>query len=162
MLGGLKSRWVVPSLLICASALDACGSSAPTRSDVIARANAICETAFRDAHTVAPPAASGGGGSSLPALAKYLKRVTPIVDTEVAGLRALPRPAEDRALLERYLAAMTASATQYRDLAVAADRGDSAGVASALAALRASPATSLAARYGFGSCAESAATGTGS
>jgi len=129
---------------------------------VIARGDAICETAFRDAHTIAPPAASTAGGPSLSALADYLRRVTPIVDTEVAGLRTLPHPAQDRALLDRYIGAMMASEAQYRALAAAAARGDQAGVASALATLRASPASSLAASYGFGSCAESATTATGS
>jgi hypothetical protein len=148
--------------LLCASGLAGCGSSVPTKRDVIARGDAICETAFRDAHSIPPPAANGGGGPSLSALADYLRRVTPIVETEVGSLRALPRPAQDRALLERYIAAMTASARRYDALATAAAEGDPAGVAGALAALRASPATSLAASYGFASCADSATSATGS
>jgi hypothetical protein len=129
---------------------------------VIARGDAICETAFRDAQSIPPPAAKGGGATSLSALADYLRRVRPIVRTEVASLRALPRPDQDRALLERYIAAMTVSARRYGALATAAAKGDSAGVAGALAAIRASPATSLAASYGFRSCGDFATSATGS
>jgi len=162
MLDDPWSRWAIAALLVSAYFLAACGSSAPSKRDVIARGDAICETAFRDAQTIPPPAASTARGPSLSALADYLRRVKPIVDTEVAGLRALPHPAQDRALLDRYIAAMTASEAQYSALSSAAARDDEAGVASALAALRASPASSLAASYGFGSCAESATTATGS
>ena len=154
-----------PSLVVAflfACGLAGCGSSAPTKRDVIARGDAICETAFRDAHSIPPPATKGGGGPSLSGLADYLRRVTPVVEAEVAGLRALPRPAQDHALLEHYIVAMTASARWYHALATAAAQGDPAGVAGALAALRASLATSLAASYGFGSCAESATSATGS
>lgn len=157
----LGSPCVVAALL-CACGLVGCGSSSPTKRDVIARGDAICETAFRDAQSIPPPVNKGGGGPSLSTLAEYLRRVTPIVETEVAGLRALPRPHQDRRLLQRYIAAMTASARRYHVLATAAAQGDPTGVAGALAALRASPATSLAASYGFGSCAASATSATGS
>jgi hypothetical protein len=142
--------------LAAALALVACGSSAPTKQDLIARANAICSSALRDVRSAPAPA---GAQSSLPALSGYLQRVLPIVQKEVSDLRGLPRPAEDRALLDRYITAVTSSGSQYRALAAAAARGDRDGVDQALAALQANPDQALAQRYGLSQCA--GATGTG-
>jgi hypothetical protein len=85
--------------------------------------------------------------------------VVPIVEKEASQTRALPRPAQDRPLLDQYVAAVTASATQYRALAQAARKGDSAAVSQGLAALRASPVPALAARYGLTRCSVSAGSG---
>jgi hypothetical protein len=92
-------------------------------------------------------------------LAPYLAKVLPIIEKEASDTRALPRPAQDRALLNRYVAAVTATAGDYNDLATAAKNGDGAGVSQELAALRASPAPALAARYGLNRCNASAGTG---
>ena len=135
-------------------ALAGCGAShTVTKNDVIARGNVICATAASAVRSVPPP--SGGSAS---ALAHYFKRVTPIVDTEVRQLRALPRPPQDRTLLSRYLDAIASSAAEYHALAGAAQRGDRGALASASAALRSNPAASLAARYGIADCAASPGT----
>ncbi|MFL5863460.1 MAG: hypothetical protein ACJ780_22245 [Solirubrobacteraceae bacterium] len=123
-----------------------------TKRDVIARGNAICQAAFRDAHAIPPPTQS----TNLRSLASYLDRVAPIVEHEVGQLRALPRPSRDRELLERYLSALATSAAGYRALAAAARRGDRDAVSSRIAALGSGPAIGLAARYGLNNCAESA------
>jgi hypothetical protein len=137
-------------------AATACGSHTATKQDVIARANAICSASVRGVRSVAPPAAGDG---SLASLSTYLQKVLPIVEKEGGDTRALPRPARDRALLNRYIAAVTAAEQQYRTLATAAARNDRAVVAEALSALRSSPATTLARQYGLSRC--SAAAGTG-
>ncbi|HEY5188321.1 MAG TPA: hypothetical protein VII87_04755 [Solirubrobacteraceae bacterium] len=154
--GAIAVSLAVGWLTVCGLAVAGCGASAPAKRDVIARGNAICLSALRAVRSQPPPSAAG----SLPALADYLKRVVPIVDKEVAAVRALPRPAHDRALLDRYVSALTATGAEYRTLAAAAARGDRSAVAQALAALRASTAAPAAARYGLSDCAGSGATVT--
>jgi hypothetical protein len=136
-------------------AATACGGHTVTKKDVIARANGICIKALRAARSVPPPAGTG----SRTALAAYLQKVAPIVEKEASQTRALPRPAQDRAVLDRYVSAVTASANQYRTLARAASAGDLATVTQSLAALRASPVPALAARYGLTRCDVSAGSG---
>jgi hypothetical protein len=153
---GGRSRLAI-GLAIVAATIGGCGSSGESKSDFVARANAICETAVRDVRDVTLPSASGDG-TSLSALSRYLHSVTPVVEGEVKQLRALPRPAADRALLDRYLNALASSAAEYRVLGDAARHRDRAALAGAVGVLRASPAAQLAARYGLAECAGSAGT----
>lgn len=125
---------------------------------MIARGDAICEAAARSVRALPPPA----NASSLRSLAAYLAQVSPIVEGEAAHLRELPRPAEDRALLERYLGAVGADAAEYGKLVSAARAGDRGGLAQAAAALRASPSVTLAQRYGLTRCGLSAGTAVAS
>jgi hypothetical protein len=133
----------------------ACGGHPVTKKDVIARGNAICAGALRDIRALPSPAAAG---ASTAGLAKYLQQVVPIVDKEIAGLRALPRPARDLAVLQRYLAAMTGIDSQYRALLAAARSGDSTAVSARLSTLAGSPAAGLASRYGLTQCASASGT----
>jgi hypothetical protein len=137
-------------------AVTACGEHAVTKKDVIARANGICITALRALSSI--PAPAGGTGSPA-ALAAYLEKVVPVVEKEASATRALPRPAKDRAILNRYVAAVSVGARQYRTLETAARNGDTAAVSQDLAALRASRAPGLAAQYGLTRCNASAGTG---
>jgi hypothetical protein len=155
MTSALRARAALAAGVISVG-LAACGSSAPTKKDVIARANAICAGAQRDLLATPPPA---GGETSLPGLAAYLHTVMPILQHEVSNVEALPRPATDRALLDQYVSAMTQSGATYRALSEAAQRGDQTGVNQALAQLQANPSSSLAARYGISQCASAAGTG---
>jgi len=138
-------------LAAAALALSACGSSGESKKDFIARADAICNNATRDLLNVAAPATTGT--VTLPALAKYLGAVVPIVASEAKQLNALPRPAGDQAALRRYLAAVAATAGGYKALADAARAGDRQAISAATGALRASPASRLAAAYGLKECA---------
>jgi hypothetical protein len=138
-------------LAAAALALSACGSSGESKKDFIARADAICNNATRDLLNVAAPATTGT--VTLPALAKYLGAVVPIVASEAKQLNALPRPAGDQAALRRYLAAVAATAGHYKALADAARAGDRQAISAATGALRASPASRLAAAYGLKECA---------
>jgi hypothetical protein len=139
-----------------AVAVTACGGHTVTKQDVVARANGICITTLHAVGSI--PAPTGGTGSPA-ALAAYLGKVVPLVDKEASDTRALPRPAKDRAILNRYVAAVSAGALEYRALETAARNGDTAAVAQGLATLRASPAPTLAARYGLTRCNASAGTG---
>jgi hypothetical protein len=136
--------------------LAACGSSAPTKQDVVARANAICASALRHVRATPPPT---GTPPALTDLAVYLRRVLPVVEREVSALRALPRPDKDHALLDRYIAAVGAAGVNYQTLTAAAEKGDPAGVSRALAALRSNAAAALAQEYGLSQCAASSGTG---
>ncbi|MFZ1997264.1 MAG: hypothetical protein WAU75_24320 [Solirubrobacteraceae bacterium] len=129
------------------------GGHTATKQDVIARANGICVNTLRAVRNVPPPA-----GGSLPALATYLGKVQPIIDKEAADTRALPRPAQDRAILNHYVAAVSAGAAQYHAAATAAKSDDSAAVSQALGALRDNTAPTFAARYGLDECSASAGT----
>ncbi len=149
-------RWAPAVVLAACLVATACGGHTVTKKDVVARANAICINALRAVRSVPPPAGATGSPA---AMAAYLEKVAPIIETEASATKALPRPAQDRALLNRYVAALADGATQYRALSAAARNGDSAGFAHALAVLRESPAPALAARYGLTRCNASAGTG---
>jgi len=136
-------------------ALAACGCSSTTKKDVIARANAICSNAVSSVRAVVPPAKGATSGT---ALAGYFKQLEPIVAKEVSQLRKLPRPSTDKALLNSYIDAVTKAGDVYKQLAAAARRDDIPSVAKYLSALRASPAQSLAQRYGMSQCAAAAGT----
>ena len=144
---GLLVALIAAGLVLVAG----CGSSAVSKQDFIARADAICQNTIREVRDVAP--SSTGAGISLPALARYLGAVTPIVGAEVRQLRALPRPAADRPLLNRYLAAVQLASVHYRALAAAARAGDRTAIEAATAELAASPSAALATRYGLTICA---------
>jgi len=146
-------RGVCAALAAACVAATACGGHTATKQDVIARANGICVNTLRQVRDVAPPA-----GSSLSALATYARKVEPLIDKEASDTRGLPRPAQGRGLLNRYVAAVSDSATSYRALAAAARADNASGVAQALSALRSNPAPALATQYGLTEC--SAAAGT--
>jgi hypothetical protein len=147
-------RHIAATLAACLIALvaTACGGSGTSKKDVIARGNAICSSAVSSVRAVAPAKGSGS------ALAGYFKQLEPIVAHEVSQLRKLPHPDADKAVLNQYTAAVTKAGTTYKALAAAAQRGDIAGVAKYLGELRASPAQSLAQKYGMSQCAAAAGT----
>jgi len=148
------------ALLTLTALLAGCASSY-TKRDFVARADAICASAVRETRSIAPPSFTHAAAQQLSALADYLAQVVPIVQSETTQLRALRRPTEDapaRATLARYLGALGQAAGEYGELAEAAKRGDAQGVASAEAALRASPAAALATSAGLHSCGIPGAT----
>ncbi len=133
-----------------AALIAGCGSSY-TKSDFIARADAICASALRQTRSVAPSTALG----------EYVGAVLPIVQGEATQLRALkppPEDARDRAALTQYFGALAQEVENYRKLAAAAKRGDGQAETNAEAALRASPAASLATVYGLRACGTPGAT----
>lgn len=125
-----------------------CGGHDPTRADVVARGDAICFNAQQTLRSLTPPAAG-----DTRALAAYLHRVAHTISAEASMLRALPRPSQRQATLDRFLSAMHDSAASYRTAAAAATADDPNRVADALARLRASPAAAYARTYGLKQCA---------
>ncbi len=140
------------SLTLLAALLAGCGGSSYTKSDFIARADAICTKTLRQTRAITPPpSASQPGG----ALAAYLGQLVPLVQSEAGQVRALRRPPgsdRDRLTLSQYLTALAQVAAAYRRLEAAAKSGDTQAVANVEATLRASPAASLAATYGLRIC----------
>ena len=137
-------------MLALAAVVAACGGSSYTKSDFIARADAICTDTLRQARALAPPASSSGA-----ALSDYLGKLVPLVDSEANQLRALKRPADtthDGATLTAYFAALGQVVAAYRQLRAAAARSDDQTVTNVEAALNANPVDSLAASYGLKTC----------
>ena len=138
-----------------AACLAGCGGHAVTKQDVIARANAICETAFRASQAVPTPSAAALSGEDPKALSAYLAQLLPIATSQVKQLQALPRPAQDRALFDSYVAALRGSAQAFDALLAAARSGDRSAIAAGEAQLNPSQAPALAERYGLTQCAGS-------
>ena len=135
-----------------------CGGSSYTKSDFVARANAICTSTLRQTRALAPPASTSQQGI---AFAAYLGQLVPLVQSEADQLRALKRPhdsARDSATLTSYYAALGQLVANYRQLEAAARRGDTQTVTDVEATLRASPIAALAASYGLQSCATPGST----
>jgi hypothetical protein len=139
------------AVVAAAALLAGCGGHAATRSDVIARANAICFESQQAIRTI--PLPSGGTEK----LAAYLRTITPIAAKEATQLRALPRPGPRQATLNRFIAASSSSVSDYRAATRAAAAGDDDGVQQAFARLRASPAAGYARAYGLKQCASQSA-----
>jgi hypothetical protein len=140
--------------------LGGCGSKY-TRADFRARANAICATAVRQARSLTPPVLAGAREEQMKSLSAYMSQLVPVVETESTQLLKLKTPpgtAREQTALKRYLATVSQVAAQYRQLEVSARHGDREGVASALAALRASPVTTLAVANGLRSCGNPSGT----
>jgi hypothetical protein len=124
-----------------------CGGKTATRAQVIARGNGICTASLEAIRAVPPPS-----GNTPAALAAYLKKVQPIVEREASELSKLPRPTEQKATLDAFVAAFARTDRAYRQAAAAADRGDARGAAQALATLHSSRVASLARAYGLKDC----------
>jgi hypothetical protein len=152
-----SGRPLVTAAAVCAvsSLLAGCGGKQVTKPDVVARGNAICAGALRDIRAVPAPAGASGSPAGLSA---YVRQVAPIFEKEAEAIQALPKPPQQRALLERYMSAVGRDASHYRMLVAAARGGDTAGVAQALANLRTSPSASLASEYGLSQCAAPGST----
>ena len=148
-------------MLALAAVVTGCGGSGYTKSDFIARADAICAGAVRQTRSIAPPGAAQAGSGQDGALAAYLSNVVPVLENETSQLRALRRPpgnAGELATLNRWYSALAQTVMHYKELAAAARLGDDQSVADAEAALGASQVYSLAASYGLRSCGTPGAT----
>ena len=139
-------------------AVAGCGGSSYTKSDFVARANAICTSTLRQTRALSPPASTSQPGGTL---AAYLGQLVPLVQSEADQLRALKRPPDDNhdsATLNSYYTALGQIVENYRQLEAAARRGDTQTVTDIEATLRASPVAGLAASYGLGSCSTPGST----
>jgi len=140
------------SLLAVVLLVAGCGGSGYTKSDFIARADAICTSTLSQSRALTPPASTSQPGG---ALAAYLEQLVPLVQSEADQLRALKRPSDntrDGAMLTSYYSALAQIVTNYRQLEAAAKSGDTQTMNDVEATLRASPIAALATSYGLKSC----------
>jgi hypothetical protein len=140
------------------ASLGGCGSSTVTKRDFVARANAICNNTLRQIRSIGPAAP---GTSKHQALAAYLARLLPIVESEAKQLHALKQPSQtdrQKAQLNGYFAALDGVVRGFRQLQSAAAQGDAQAIANAQAALRASPVARRASSYGLHACASPTGT----
>ena len=145
--------------MVLAALLAGCG--AYTRHQFVARADAICTAATRQARSLTPPVL-GTGASATQSVAGYFDKVASIVGTEARSLRRLPRPVQTsrrRSELNAYLAAIQAAAAGFDAAALAAASGNPGRLRGVESALAASPVQARAAAYGLGACAAPEATG---
>ncbi len=149
---GRRRRAATVVICITTLAVAGCGSSGPSRSQFIARADAICHSSLAQLR-------------AREATASTLATVVPVIASEVRQLSALKQPTQDRALLRRYLAAMHTWLAGWRQLESVMAQG--ARNAQALSVAQATvssnvPAT-LARRYGLMECSTAGASaGSGS
>jgi hypothetical protein len=125
----VRGRGII-AVLALAGLLAGCGSY--TKADFTASADAICASTVRQTRSIPPPTFTSSKKEQLSALAGYLAKVVPIVQSEATHIRALkhpPQDARDRAVLSRYLAALAQTVSDYRQLAEAAGRGGDQGLA---------------------------------
>lgn len=144
-------RWLAlaAALTGAAATLAGCGgSSSTTKHDVVAQANAICSTTVSKVRALEQNAGD-------PA---YYGQLARIVTAEAKKLKALPRPARDRAELDLFIASVNQAAGLYRQLAAAARQGDQAAVSRFTAKLAANPASTYATSYGVRECAGTSGT----
>jgi hypothetical protein len=134
----------VAATVTAAAVVAGCGAQAVTKHEVMARADAICSTALGDARALK----QGGAADAV-----YLGQLATVVETEARKLRALPRPAADRAVLDLFITNVARAAGQYRQLAAAARAGDQATVRRLTAELAANPEATYASSYGLRECA---------
>lgn len=150
MSGARQGRFY--GLLVLAAVVASCGGSGYTKSDFVARADAICTSTLSQTRALSPPASTSQPGG---ALAGYLGQLVPLVQSEAAQLRALKRPpdnARESATLTSYYNALAQIVASYRQLEAAARSGDTQTVTDVEATLRASPIAALATSYGLKSC----------
>jgi hypothetical protein len=143
--------------ILLSAVLAGCGGGGYSKSDFVAQANGICTNTLRQTRAIAPPTSASATG----AMAGYLSRLVPLVQSEADQLRKLRRPggsARDRLMLSQYFAALGQAVTAYRELEGAARSGDSETIARVEATLRASPVAALAAAYGIRACGTPSAT----
>jgi hypothetical protein len=143
----LQALIVVPVVVgVCG-----CGAAAATKQDVIARGDAICESATRAVLAVTPTFLPGGRPTP-----RYYAQTAPIVEAELQSLLELPQPSQDGAVLRQFRSAVSALAPVYRAILAAADRGDMAAIAALDAHAGRIDSAGPALRYGMRGCARAA------
>ena len=147
----------------CAAALcpslAACGGSSSTlsRSQLVAKANAICNTAVNEGRTIPVPQDLVTNAA---AAAAYFDKVTPIVDKETADLGALKPDSSAAADWNAFVSVRKSTDQTIDTIKQKADAHDRSGIA--LLRSLAGPATQLRARVSLSSVKAFPTTSNGS
>jgi len=148
------------SALIAALAVAGCGSSAPTKSQYIAKADTICTTASAQTapliHQVTEAAVALGTGkaSSVPQLASAITRLHEVAKTYLTQLEKLEQPSGEHAQIERFLTPFASVVSAIGQAASALQKGQAQQALGILEQVRpaSQQATAGAQAYGATSC----------
>src|ERR1700730_11995669 len=113
--------------------LAGCGAGT-SKADYVKRADQVCAQGARRAQAIPAPGAQNGRLSSASA-ASYIEGIAAVIQQVNNQLKALPRPSQDRVLLDRYLAALDQGVASLLRLDVATARRDRRTIAQSLIAL---------------------------
>jgi len=141
--------------------LAGCGSSAPTKAQYAAKANAICRTAsgkttplIGQVISTAQSLSSSGGQSAARKLSSALQQLHTVAGSALTKLRALTQPSTGHAALERFLTAFARVTDTLGEAAGAAAAGQPQKALAQLASVApdAQQTTSAATAYGLTDC----------
>lgn len=137
---------------VCVLGLSACGSSGTSKADYVKQADAICAKGDAQIKAVPMPLLTGAPATILKNLGTYVDRVLPVAQHVIGQLKALKQPSADKAVLQRYYAALDDAVARLGKLSVAAHQGDAKAVQSGAQALNSAQPDTLARQYGFKRC----------
>jgi len=164
------NRWSMPKrkptipatlALLAVLALAGCGSSAPTKAQYVAKADAICATEsaktaplIREV-TVAASALGTGSANGVPKLASAVSELHDVTATYLAQLQKLEQPSGDHAAIERFLTPFAGVESAIGQAATALHAGQAQKAVGLLVKVQptAARATSGAREYGLAQCA---------
>jgi len=146
--------------LALALVLGGCGSSAPTKSQYIAKAGAICATASTQTAplikqvTASAVALSTGGASAVARLASAVSQLHTVAASNLEKLQKLEQPSGDHAAIERFLTPFAGVVSAIDQAATALGKGQAQQALGLLEQIRpsAEQATSAAHAYGLTQC----------
>lgn len=133
--------------------LAACGSSGPSKSDYLSKADSVCATVRQQLDTLTAP-------STLPEIATYLGRSIQINQDAITKVRALTPPSGDQAAVSKVLADFDTVIAKGRVAQQKAAAGDSTGADTAVKdlGLAVDTAGKEAKQYGFTACGQGTAS----
>ncbi len=146
--------------LAVALMLAGCGSSAPTKSQYIAKAGAICATASTQTAplikqvTVAAVSLSLGHASSVAKLASAVGQLHAVAASNLEKLQKLEQPSGEHAAIERFLTPFAGVVSAIGQAAAALEKGEAQQALGLLEQIRpaSEQATSGARAYGLTQC----------
>lgn len=141
-------------------ALAGCGSSAPTKSQYIAKAGAICTTASTQTAplikqvTAAAVALGTGGASAAARLASVMSQLHAVGASNLEKLQKLEQPSGEHAAIERFLTPFSSVVSAIGQAAAAVEKGQGQQALGLLEQVRpaSEQATSGARAYGLTQC----------
>ncbi len=146
--------------LAVALVLAGCGSSAPTKSQYIAKAGAMCATASAQTAplikqvTASAVALSTGGASAATRLASAVSQLHTVASSNLEKLQNLEQPSGEHATIERFLTPFASVVSAIGQAATALGKGQAQQALGLLEQIRPSSeqATSAARAYGLTQC----------
>jgi len=149
--------------LASALALGACGSgsSSPSKSEYVARADAICRAAraqtlplIRSAASSAAELLKSGSPAAAHTLAPELSRLHAIAAGDLARLQHIQQPSGDHAAIERFLRPLRSGVETVAEAGVHLSKGETEQALAGLTFLQAtaSQVASSARAYGLSGC----------